>query len=233
MKTYVIADIHGRYDLLTAAFQKILAHADGGTIITLGDYIDRGPDSQGVIQFLMDWKKKGWRLVNLTGNHEEMMVEWYCRKYSFNDWAPNGGTQTMLSYGLNFGDAVTRDVIPIAHIKWLDKLPILHEDEHRVYVHAYVDETRNLSEQIRDNVLWRIWPEEYAGGYRGKHVVHGHEQFGDGPKNYGMRTDLDTFAWYTGRLVVGVFDDGKPGEPVEYLEVLGPSASPFQRRTNE
>ena len=77
--TYAIADLHGRYDLLSEAVTKIVEHSKSdrpATIITLGDYVDRGPKSRQVIERLMDWGSLDMKLVCLKGNHEDIM--WQC-----------------------------------------------------------------------------------------------------------------------------------------------------------
>jgi serine/threonine protein phosphatase 1 len=74
--TYAIADLHGRYDLLSEAVAKIIEHSKvsrPATIITLGDYIDRGPRSRQIIERLMHWKSDDLKLICLKGNHEDIM----------------------------------------------------------------------------------------------------------------------------------------------------------------
>jgi serine/threonine protein phosphatase 1 len=72
-KTYVIADLHGRYDLLNLALTRIEASAPG-TVVFLGDYIDRGPASRQIIERLIAGPSVGWNWVTLKGNHEELLV---------------------------------------------------------------------------------------------------------------------------------------------------------------
>jgi serine/threonine protein phosphatase 1 len=78
-----------------------------------------------------------------------------------------------------------------------------------------------LDGQHAQSMLWDLYPDGHPGGHRTRHVVHGHHQFADGPKVFSGRTDLDTFAWFTGRLVVGVFDDNEPGGAIDFLDVVG------------
>ena len=75
--TYVIPDIHGRIDLLRDGLSGIIGHAAGrlGTIVALGDYVDKGPDSKAVIDFLLTGSPRGWLFFPLKGNHDAMMVE--------------------------------------------------------------------------------------------------------------------------------------------------------------
>jgi serine/threonine protein phosphatase 1 len=97
----------------------------------------------------------------------------------------------------------------------------MHVDTHRVFVHAGVDPRRSLDEQDSEDVIWKIYPDNDDGGHGQRHVVHGHHQHADGPIFKKNRTNLDTFAWYTGRLAIGVFDDATPGGPINILEVVG------------
>ena len=95
--------------------------------------------------------------------------------------------------------------------------------DHRVYVHAGVDPARLLDAQDETTLLTKRYAADDASGHGARHVVHGHHPFRDGPKLLRGRTDLDTLAWQTGRLVIGVFEDEQPGGPTELIEVKGPS----------
>ena len=93
--TYAIADLHGRFDLLEMALAKIANHAElPATLVTLGDYVDRGPDSRKVIERLMgNLGHEGWRLTCLKGNHEDIMCQ-TCRRRvpDCGWWLTNGRT---------------------------------------------------------------------------------------------------------------------------------------------
>ncbi len=218
--TYAIADLHGRYDLLLAAIDAIEADAGGGTVVFMGDYVDRGPQSREIIDRLMAGPERpGWRWICLKGNHEAMMVETLSTALHPQWWIGNGGGATLLSYGHPERGLVDKRVVPKEHVEWIDRLPLMHVDQHRVFVHAGVVEGVPLDKQDEDKVMWMLYPRAADCGHGERHVVHGHEQFADGPKLYAHRTDLDTFAWATGRLVVGVFDDEEPGGPVRMIEV--------------
>src|SRR4051794_27127595 len=99
--TYAIADIHGRLDLLEAAVERIIVHSAGerSTIVTLGDYVDRGPSSCQVIERLIDWRSDKIALVTLKGNHEAMMWEVCNNLAELGWWVKNGGDRTLASYG--------------------------------------------------------------------------------------------------------------------------------------
>jgi serine/threonine protein phosphatase 1 len=221
MKTYAIADLHGRFDLLCEALVRIAEHSKGepGTVVTMGDYVDRGPQSAQIIHRLMDGISDDWNLVCLKGNHEDMMVETLRTPLHPDWWIGNGGGATLVSYGHAPSGLYDPTVVPKEHIDWLDKLPLMHVDKHRVYVHAGVWDGVPLEDQRANELLWMLYPDGADIGHGDRHVVHGHHQFEDGPKCYRGRTDLDTLAWLTGRLVVGVFDDDIPGGPVDLLEI--------------
>src|SRR5262249_61456530 len=102
--------------------------------------------------------------------------------------------------------------------------PLMHVDRHRVYVHAGVDPDLPLAAQDPEQLLWKIYKAPDQRGHGTRHVVHGHHQNKDGPVTTEGRTNLDTQAWYTGRLVIGVFDDEVAGGPVSLLEVHGGAA---------
>lgn len=237
-RTYVIADVHGRFDLLSGAWGEISRHAAGrgGKIIVLGDFVDRGPSSCEVIGTLMacqsskaTWNE-GLEWTVLKGNHEAMMVECCFDRGQLSWWIGNGGANTLMSYGYVNGDELRPFKDPLAkHLNWLRQLPTAYEDEHRIYVHAGLPDDRSLAEtsdEIRQWMLyqgataWRgatIFPD--APHPSGKHVVHGHEQSADHPLLKPHRTNLDSWAYRTGRLAIGVFDDAAPGGPVEILWV--------------
>jgi serine/threonine protein phosphatase 1 len=218
--TYVIPDIHGRYDLLSEALAGITARSDSeaGVIVTIGDYVDKGPQSKQVIDRLLPGVAEGWRLVALKGNHDAMMVEALRDPAKMASWLEKGGDAALASYG---GDPAA---VPPAHIAWLDRLRLMHADAHRLYVHAGVDPELPLDRQSETTLLWKRYPKGFPDGYGELHVVHGHDNHPDGPLLYAGRTNLDTLAWRTGRLTIGIFDDDRPGGPVDFIVVKGPPA---------
>jgi serine/threonine protein phosphatase 1 len=218
--TYAIPDLHGRFDLLREALARIKDHAAGdtGTIVVLGDYVNKGPDSSQVVTRMRAGMFDGWRFFPLKGNHDVMMVEALRNHSKMDGWIEKGGDTTIKSYG---GDP---SAIPQADVAWLDALPLMHTDAHRIFVHAGVDPDVPLDAQAEQTLLWKRYPKGYPGGFGHFHVVHGHDNFPEGPLLYEGRTNLDTTAWRTGRLVTGVFDDAKPGGPVDFVVVRGPPA---------
>jgi serine/threonine protein phosphatase 1 len=218
-RTYVISDLHGRFDLLTAALAKIEGREPGKVVFT-GDYVDRGPESCHIINRLMAGPTSSdWEWVCLKGNHEEMMVETVGMEIDPLRWLGNGGDATLMSYGLRPGQGFNARVVPSEHIDWLEQLPLLHTDRYRVYVHAGIDPSEALDQQDTQVLLWHRYRKYENAGFPDMHVVHGHTPYKDGPIVLTQRTDLDTFAWKTGRLVVGVFDDSLAGGPSGLIEI--------------
>lgn len=233
MKYYAIADIHGRLDLLKLAFEAITKDiltkdVSEAKIITLGDYIDRGPESKQVLDFLVSWQDEP-NLICLQGNHEQIMLQSITTPLHPDWWVSNGGDTTLGSYGWGGEPYIqlSYEVVPKDHLKWLASLPLYYETEKQVFVHAGIPQwDMNLDKASATNqekMQWMLYGKQDSGGWKGKHVVHGHRQFEDGPhvwlnaKN-GGRTDLDTWAYYTGRLVVGVFDDTQL-HAIDYIEI--------------
>jgi serine/threonine protein phosphatase 1 len=221
--TYAIPDLHGRLDLLETAIDKIVAHSAGerSTIVTLGDYVDRGHCSRQVIERLMGWRPDKLTFVNLKGNHEAMMWETCNNLAELRWWIKNGGDQTLASYGQSAQKNYDPCIVPPEHLEWIANLALMHVDQHRVFVHAAVDPKIPLDQQSYQTLLWKRYPEGFDLGHGHRHVVHGHHANPKAPIITSGKTNLDGLAWKTGRLVIGVFEDDRPGGASEILEIVG------------
>lgn len=241
MKTYAIGDLHGRFDLLCRAIALIERDAgnDGGTLVVLGDFVDRGPQSRSIIDLLMAGPQSpNWRWIVLQGNHEDIMLQTLANpERHLRWWAGNGGVQTLQSYGYVQGDKIVPLKVPTDHLDWLAALPVWHEDAHRIFVHAGVPPHQTLTEAKRETLQWMLYPsdESYPDAEihddlphcSGKHVVHGHHQSEYHPLLKPHRTNLDSFAWLTGRLAIGVFSD----DQAEPIEIMAAYSNPFEGLT--
>src|SRR3977135_1026236 len=158
---YVIPDIYGRHDLLCDALADITARSGGeaDVIVTLGDYVDKGPESKQVIDRVMSGVAEGWNFIALKGNHDAMMGDALRDPSKMASWMEKGGDATLASYG---GDPAA---VPQTHIAWLDQLRLMYVDAHRVYVHAGVDPDVPLERQPDEVLLWKRYPKFYPGGY--------------------------------------------------------------------
>jgi serine/threonine protein phosphatase 1 len=207
MITYAIGDIHGHYKKLCQALAWI--HGRGMSpvrIVSLGDYIDRGPDSRRVLKRLMAGPERfGDEWICLKGNHEDMMVTCLAGLTRMSWWLGNGGQQTMDSYEAGR--------IPDEVVRWCGGLPTSYQSEHFFFCHAGINPGRSLADQddeallwIRDRFLKHDQPFE-------KHIVHGHTPAIE-PEEKPNRTNLDTGMGYGRKLSVGVFSDENPGGPL-------------------
>jgi serine/threonine protein phosphatase 1 len=225
--TYAIADLHGSFDLLQLALSAARQHASlcgRRTIVFLGDYIDRGPQSREIIETLIAGPPEGWLWRILKGNHEDMMVGAFKGNIDIALWLDNGGDATLASYGIDGARSSLKTDVLATHLAWLDRLPLLHVDRHRLFVHAGVDRALPLDRQLPRTLLWTR--DDPPTAYDGRHVVHGHIPHIRGPVLGPGRTNLDTLAWRTGRVVIAVFDDERKGAPIELIEVTRPHHGP-------
>lgn len=227
--TFAIGDIHGRLDLLERAFDAIALRADGGEhrIICLGDLVDRGSDSRGVIELLM--RAKGVRC--LKGNHEDLMLRALRGRdaYSVSQWLQNGGGATLTSYGASGRFDPSLELVDERHLGWIESLPLAIEDQSRIFVHAGLTPGIPLADQDADTLLWIrerfLRAETIAEFPDGKHIVHGHTPIWAGkpdasrPERLDHRTNLDTGAYMTGILSVGVFEAAEPGGPIQVMQI--------------
>ncbi|GJD53883.1 Bis(5'-nucleosyl)-tetraphosphatase, symmetrical [Methylobacterium crusticola] len=222
--TYAIGDLHGRSDLLLLMLRRIRQHRAGEPrrLVLLGDYVDKGLDSAGVVWLLrLVQSQDPGGVVCLAGNHDDMLVQAPSGPESHQFWVERGGRATLASYG-----AERADDIPEDDRAWLAALPTLYQDDHRIYVHAGLRPGVPIEPEIRTDRLWIREPFLSADYDFGKHVVHGHMRQRSGePDLRRSRSNLDTDAWRSGILTAGVFDDAASGGPVEVIQATGSAAN--------
>lgn len=194
-----IGDIHGCRTALVALVDFVAPGPDD-TIVTLGDYIDRGPDSSGVIQFLIDLDRTH-KLVPLRGNHELMMLDSRVKDSWFRAWLSYGGKETLASYSLATDDAESLGRIPESHMDFLEnRLLPYYECESHLFVHAHVEAHKQLAEQSDASLYWRkyISPKPHCSG---KIMVCGHSPQRSGKPVYKHSSVcIDTWAHGEGWL---------------------------------
>ena len=222
--TYAIGDIHGRHDLLVKAEEAILR--DGAQlpgrklIVTLGDYIDRGPESARVITHLMEPLPDGFDRICLAGNHEIAMLDYIDGWASFDDWMQMGSAELLKSYGLDTDhlplvlrsgaqlDAFIRQSLPRPHIDFLRTMPVMLDTPNVVFVHAGIDPMLPLEAQTDEDLVLIRRRFLESGIPLPKLVVHGHTP-NDEPDIRSMRLNLDTRAFRSGKLTVARFWRGQ------------------------
>ena len=226
MQTYAIGDIHGCHSQLVYMLDKIDAHSDGAPhrIITLGDYIDRGPDSRQVLDTLMLRPD----IVTLRGNHEQMLLDvldFPDHPYAADDFLHNGGWQTLQSFGVG---SVYQ--IPLRYIDFMRSTVLWTEDEFRYFVHAGIDPAKAMNNQDPNDLMWiRDVFLDHTADFC-KYVVHGHTPVDgkvDIPRN---RTNVDVHCYKHGELAAAVLNTvyAKPCE-VFYVNSSG-TIRHFKRR---
>ena len=216
---YAIGDVHGMAERLSDLHEKIdefhgLTTPDAAKhLIHLGDYVDRGPDSKGVIDLLIARQTSQPEATTcLMGNHEEMMLDAIDGK-EVNFWRRNGGEETLQSYKID-----NPNNIPLQHVEWLRALPTLYSPEgtNLIFVHAGVDPTSYPDDDpqkrrwMRGNRFFDTtrWVNPALAG---KRVIHGHTPTNTDQADVtadGRRVNVDTGAAYGGSLTAVVLQDG-------------------------
>ena len=192
-RVLAVGDIHGCLTALTTLAKAVPFRPESDLLVTLGDYIDRGPDSKGVIDWLLEWE--GER-VSLRGNHEIMMMEARAGIGWAKGWDQVGGRETLESYGRG---AKVADV-PDHHWEFLDSLVPYFETENHFYVHASVYADLDLADQSEFELYWGrfVDPPPHKSG---KTMVCGHTSQKDGLPNFnGNAVCIDTWVYGKGWL---------------------------------
>jgi serine/threonine protein phosphatase 1 len=237
MTIYAIGDIHGRLDLLRAAHDRVAAdRAREGTgeapLVHVGDLVDRGPDSAGVVGWLGALAAGDPRVVVLRGNHDAMFaavlagapqvpLAAYLREGI-------GGAQTLLSYGIDPGlpeaaiRAALAERVPPAHAAFLAGLPLMYRAGGCLLVHAGIRPGVALAAQAAEDLLWIR--QEFLADRRdhGALVVHGHTPVPE-VELHPNRLAIDTGAAYGGPLSAVAIE---PGGAVFLLTPAGRVAVP-------
>ncbi|MDQ3534446.1 MAG: serine/threonine protein phosphatase [Bacteroidota bacterium] len=130
-KTYIITDIHGCLKTFMYLVRDIMALNPDDNLYLLGDYIDRGPDSKGILDLIIELKEKGFKVFPLRGNHEQFVLNATKGLQRHQFWLENGGHQTLASF-----NAETVFDIPQKYIDFIESLPYYFELENYFLVHA-------------------------------------------------------------------------------------------------
>jgi serine/threonine protein phosphatase 1 len=214
LRVYAIGDVHGRLDLLEKTMSRIDADlgrspSANAVEIYLGDYIDRGPASRGVLDRLI-WRGLERKTVFLKGNHETYVPQFFENPAILDDWRAYGGLETLLSYGLkpsinaNAAEQIElakalKAAIPKTHQQFLGRLKLSVSCGDFFFVHAGIKPKVPLAQQREEDLLWirddfLLCEDEFE-----KIVVHGHTPVRD-PDIRPNRINIDTGAYATGRL---------------------------------
>lgn len=214
--TYAVGDIHGSLEKLENLIAGCRQHADGRamTFVFLGDYIDRGPQSSGVVHFLIDLRSQlPGHVVTLMGNHEAWALAAADGTMPPSNWLLSGGAETLRSYGIREAGE-----LPLEHLEWMRALRLTHDDGRRLFVHAGINPTKPLDGQAESDLLWIREPFLSDRRDYGRLIVHGHTPLITGmPEPHSNRLNLDTAAVFGGPLSAAVFDDNQTN-PISFLQ---------------
>jgi serine/threonine protein phosphatase 1 len=220
LRLYAIGDIHGRLDLLDRMLE-IIGQDDASrepartVLVFLGDYVDRGSDSKGVVDRLTKGLPENANAIFLKGNHEDLLLSFLDEPVSGLNWLHNGGETALISYGVGAGainDALWlghkglseaavlfRSVLPDDHLHFYRSLRLSHRAGDYFFAHAGVRPGVALERQARDDLIWirgefLNYPYDF-----GAVVVHGHTP-ARAAQDLHNRIGIDTLAFHTGKL---------------------------------
>lgn len=228
VRSYAIGDIHGHLEKLVDVHALIALDREecgdaDAPVIHIGDLVDRGPDSRGVIEFLMEGQAEGQPWIVLKGNHDRLFTGFMADpgyrdpglRAELGYLHPRiGGDTTLASYGVRspgdrpipkvHADAAER--IPAAHLEFERNLPLYHLRGEVLYVHAGVRPGVDLRNQREDDLIWIR--HEFLDDTRdhGPLIVHGHTAIAEAT-HYGNRLNIDSSAAYGGPLTAVVIED--------------------------
>jgi serine/threonine protein phosphatase 1 len=237
-RLYVIGDIHGRSDLLDRLTAEILRDFEARPVsaaltVTLGDYVDRGSDSRGVLDRLIR-NPFPTPLVSLRGNHESLLAAFLKDPAVGDRWQHLGGLETLNSYGVPVATLMTakdygqvaadlRAALPPSHLAFLSSLRTSMTVGRYFLCHAGVRPGVPLERQAEQDLLWIRDEFRSSRVDFGKVVVHGHTPV-ESPEVLPNRINVDTGAFMTGRLTCAVLEDKR----VTFI-----STSPDRKRLRE
>lgn len=195
-RTIAIGDIHGCSRALAALLRAIAPDSDD-LLVVLGDYIDRGPDSRGVVEMLIDLGRT-CRLAALMGNHEAMFLDVRAGRFPLHWWTALGGAATLKSYGAGAGFSR----IPEEHVRFIEESPDYVETTTHIFLHAHYDPDLPIPDQPFSTTRWNSLRETIPGPHQsGKTVVLGHTaQEGGGILDLGHLKCIDTYCYGGGWL---------------------------------
>lgn len=226
-RVYAIGDVHGRLDKLRAIETAVADHfarsgdVEAATVILLGDYIDRGPDSRGVVEHLLPRRFAGLPTRCLLGNHEAAMLEFLERPAIGPAWLRYGGMATLASYGVSMPAGPVSDrmealresllaQVPRAHVAFMEGLETWIHLGGYLFVHAGVRPGRPLDRQSKADMLEIREPFLSYGRALPWRVVHGHTVT-DEPELRPHRIGIDTGAYAGGQLSCAVIEGSSVG----------------------
>jgi serine/threonine protein phosphatase 1 len=168
-RSFAITDIHGCAATFKMLVEDIICLTASDKLYLLGDYIDRGPDSKGVLDYIMYLRNNGFQTFALRGNHEEMLLRAYESEQYLELWMKNGGMSTLKSF-----NAFSIHEIPDNYIRFLKDLPFYCITDSFVMVHAGLNFSCEDPMQDEESMLWLRNFEVDTTRTGGRGIIHGH-----------------------------------------------------------
>lgn len=170
-RKFVISDVHGCAKSLKKLVEDSLQLSKEDELYLLGDFIDRGPDPKGVIDYIMDLKAKAYQVFTSRGNHEEMMINSILENDGLDLWLLNGGTSTLASFNLDWVSDV-----PDKYLEFIGRLEYYFEVDNYILVHAGLNFELKDPLTIGKDMLWARWWYDHIDHewLNGRYIIHGH-----------------------------------------------------------
>lgn len=198
-KIFAIGDIHGCLHKLKSIMANIDIDAKNDTLIFIGDYIDRGPDPKGVVDFVLGLRESINHIIFLKGNHEQMFLD-YLRDDKYKGiFLANGGGRTLSSYGFVETAEGAKVNVPENHMQFFKSLLPYYETDDYIFVHAGLRPDIPLEEQDTDDLIWIRYEFIRSSHDFGKTVVFGHTPLSR-PLIESNKIGIDTGAVFGGSL---------------------------------
>lgn len=168
-RLFAIGDIHGCFDSLKELIEGKIQLTLNDRLVLLGDYVDRGPKSKEVVDYIVELQAKGFDVVALSGNHEQMLLDAWQEEEFVNLWMMNGGAETLKSFGV-----MTAAKLESSYIDFFKSLKLYVEIENYIFVHAgFNDESEHPFEDTY-HMIWKCRQKYVNPCLRDKTIVHGH-----------------------------------------------------------
>ena len=196
-RIFAVGDIHGCFDKLVSLMEIIDIDLKSELLVFIGDYIDRGPSSKEVVDYLIDLDRRARRVVFLKGNHE-LLLQDYLSGADRLSFLYNGGGATLESY-IRDGSRGGTNPIPSEHLEFFDNLSLYHETDEYIFVHGGLKPNISLEEQDEWDMLWIRDEFIYSDFDFTKRVIFGHTPFRE-PLILDNKIGIDTGAVYGNKL---------------------------------
>lgn len=197
-RLFAIGDIHGCFDSFKEMIEQKIKLTTTDKIILLGDYIDRGPKSKEVVDYIIELKAKGFDITPLSGNHEQMLLDAWQEEQMVDLWMMNGGAETLKSFGIKAASNLDS-----SYVDFFKSMKLYAQYENYFFVHAgFNDELEHPFEDTY-HMIWKCRQKYTHPFFVNKTIVHGHctipaSTCNERIQNNDRVINLDTGCVYTG-----------------------------------